>query len=71
MVKEVLDVMKSLASEGMTMIIVTHEMNFAKNVADRIVFLENGKIIEEASPKDFFESPKANRTKEFLNKILY
>ena len=71
MVKEVLEVMKSLASEGMTMIIVTHEMNFAKNVANRIVFLENGKIVEEATPKDFFENPKALRTKEFLNKILY
>ena len=71
MVKEVLEVMKSLANEGMTMIIVTHEMNFAKNVANRIVFLENGKIVEEASPKDFFEKPKTLRTKEFLNKILY
>ena len=71
MVKEVLEVMKDLASKGMTMAIVTHEMSFAKNVADRIVFLEEGQIIEEAKPTDFFNHPKTQRTKEFLEKILY
>ena len=71
MVKEVLMVMKSLADQGMTMVIVTHEMNFAKNVADRIVFLEDGKIVEEGSPDEFFNHPKTERTKGFLNKILY
>ncbi len=71
MVKEVLMVMKDLSDNGMTMLIVTHEMNFAKNVASRIVFLEDGKIIEENSPKEFFDNPKMDRTKEFLDKIHY
>lgn len=67
MVKEVLDVIKELASEGMTMIIVTHEMKFAQNVADRIVFFDEGKIAEIATPKDFFSNPKSKRAKRFLS----
>lgn len=70
MIKEVLDVMKDLAKEGMTMIIVTHEMGFARNVANRILFMDDGKIIEDSSPKDFFENPKNERIKDFLNKVL-
>lgn len=69
MVKEVLDVMNELASEGMTMCVVTHEMNFAKKVADRIVFLEDGKIVEEDPPEKFFTNPDSDRVKDFLNKI--
>ena len=69
MVKEVLDVMNELASEGMTMCVVTHEMNFAKKVADRIVFLEDGNIIEEDPPEKFFTNPDSDRVKDFLNKI--
>lgn len=71
MVVEVLDVMKQLAFEGMTMVVVTHEMGFAKEIADRIVFLENGKIIEENSPDQFFSDPKSDRVKLFLSKVLY
>lgn len=71
MVKEVLDVMKELADNGMTMCVVTHEMNFARKVADRIVFLENGQIIEEDKPKKFFENPDSDRVKDFLKKIDY
>ncbi len=63
---EVLQVMKQLAEEGMTMIVVTHEMSFAKNVSTRVVFMEQGKIVEEAPSKEFFENPKNKRTKEFL-----
>ena len=70
MVKEVLEVMKSLAETGMTMIIVTHEMGFAREVADRILFLEGGKLIEEATPEEFFTAPKSERAKEFLEKVL-
>ena len=70
MVKEVLEVMKSLAETGMTMIIVTHEMGFAREVADRILFLEGGKLIEEARPEEFFTAPKSERAKEFLEKVL-
>jgi polar amino acid transport system ATP-binding protein len=62
--------MKSLAKDGMTMIVVTHEMGFAKEVADRVIFMEEGKIIEENSPEQFFSNPKEKRTKEFLQKIL-
>lgn len=71
MVKEVLEVIKDLAKAGMTMVIVTHEMIFAKNVADRIVFIEDGKVVEQGTPDVFFNKPKAKRTKEFLDKILY
>jgi polar amino acid transport system ATP-binding protein len=70
MVGEVLNVMKDLTKEGMTMVIVTHEMGFAKEVADRVLFMDNGIIIEEGTPKEVFETPKNERTKSFLNKIL-
>lgn len=70
MIKEVLDVMRNLAKEGMTMLIVTHEMGFARNVGNRILFMDNGKIIEDCSPKDFFENPTNERIKDFLNKVL-
>ena len=70
MVGEVLDLMKALANEGLTMVIVTHEMGFAKEVANRILFLDEGKILEEASPAEFFANPKTDRAKEFLSKVL-
>lgn len=70
MVGEVLDLMKSLASEGLTMVIVTHEMGFAKEVANRILFLDEGKILEEATPAEFFSNPKTERAKDFLSKVL-
>ena len=70
MIQEVLDVMTDLAQEGMTMIVVTHEMGFAKRVADRIVFMDKGRIVEEGSPEDFFSRPRDQRTKLFLSKIL-
>jgi len=70
MVKEVLDVMKGLAESGMTMAIVTHEMGFAKEVADRILFLDQGKLAEDATPRDFFNNPQCDRAKQFLEKML-
>lgn len=70
MVKEVLEVMKALADSGMTMIIVTHEMGFAKEVADRILFLDDGQIVEDTSPDKFFKNPESIRAKQFLEKIL-
>ena len=70
MIKEVLDVIRDLAKEGMTMLIVTHEMGFAKNVGNRILFMDNGEIIEDCSPKGFFENPTNERIKDFLNKVL-
>lgn len=70
MVKEVLDVMRDLAKEGMTMLIVTHEMGFAKNVANRVFFMDHGTILEDAEPKELFGNPKHARTKEFLEKVL-
>jgi len=70
MVKEVLDVMIDLAEEGMTMLVVTHEMGFAKRVADRVLFMDNGEIIEEGPPEDFFNNPKNERTQRFLQQIL-
>ena len=70
MVGEVLDLVKQLASEGMTMVIVTHEMGFAKEVANRVLFMDNGVILEEAPPAEFFANPKHDRTKEFLSKVL-
>ena len=70
MVGEVLDLMKALAKEGMTMVIVTHEMGFAKEVANRILFMDEGYILESGSPKEFFEHPKSDRAKEFLSKVL-
>ena len=70
MIKEVLEVMTELAESGMTMIVVTHEMGFAKNVADRFLFFDQGKIIEEGTPEHFFKKPKEERTKLFLSQIL-
>ena len=67
MVREVLDVMLDLAKQGRTMLIVTHEMQFARAIADRIIFLDNGKIVEEATPDEFFDNPKTERAKQFLN----
>lgn len=69
MIGEVLDVMTELAGEGMTMVIVTHEMNFARHVADRIIFMDNGSILEENTPEEFFACPKTQRAQEFLNSI--
>ena len=71
MVVEVLEVMKQLASAGITMVVVTHEMGFAKEISDRIIFLEDGKIVEEQEPEAFFAHPKTQRAQEFLKKILY
>lgn len=71
MVCEVLKVMQDLAEQGMSMIVVTHEMGFAKKLSSRILFLEEGKIVEESSPTTFFENPKTDRAKEFLEKITY
>jgi polar amino acid transport system ATP-binding protein len=70
MVGEVLDVMRSLAQDGMTMVVVTHEMGFAKEVGDRIVFMEGGQIVEENTPAQFFSAPKSDRAKAFLAKVL-
>ncbi|MZQ75285.1 MAG: ATP-binding cassette domain-containing protein [Peptoclostridium sp.] len=70
MVGEVLDVMKELAAEGMTMIVVTHEMGFAKEVGDRLIFMDEGKILEEGNPKAVFANPQHPRTKDFLGKVL-
>ncbi|MGC4376482.1 amino acid ABC transporter ATP-binding protein [Fictibacillus sp. Mic-4] len=70
MVKEVLEVIKSLAKSGMTMAIVTHEMGFAREVADRVLFLDGGKLVEDAPPAEFFASPKTERAKSFLEKVL-
>jgi len=70
MIKEVLDVMVNLAETGMTMLVVTHEMGFASRVADRIIFMDEGEIIEQNSPKEFFENPQNERTKLFLSQIL-
>lgn len=70
MVGEVLDVMKSLVKEGMTMVVVTHEMGFAKNVSDRVIFMDQGVIVEDESPRELFENPKHERTKNFLSKVL-
>ncbi|CAB3887779.1 Glutamine transport ATP-binding protein GlnQ [Achromobacter deleyi] len=71
MVKEVLDVMTSLADDGMTMLCVTHEMGFARNVADRVVFMDGGRIIETGAPGDFFDHPRHERTRAFLERILH
>jgi len=70
LIKDVLDVMKNLAKEGMTMIVVSHEMGFAKEVGDRILFMDKGEIIEENNPEDFFRNPKTERAKQFLSKII-
>ena len=71
MVREVLDVMLSLAKQGRTMVIVTHEMSFAKAVADRVVFIDKGRIVEEGAPQEFFEHPKTERAQNFLNTFTY
>jgi polar amino acid transport system ATP-binding protein len=71
MVREVLDVMLELASQGMTMVIVTHEMQFARAIADRVIFLEGGKIVEESVPEEFFTAPKTQRAKEFLQTFIF
>lgn len=70
MVGEVLSVMKKLAKEGMTMVVVTHEMGFAREVGDRILFIDGGKVLEEGKPSEIFENPKNSRTKDFLSKVL-
>jgi len=70
MIGEVLDVMVKLAQEGMTMIVVTHEMGFAREVADRVIFMDEGRILEEGSPEHFFTSPSHERTRQFMSQIL-
>ena len=70
MIKEVLDVMVELAEEGMTMLCVTHEMGFAKKVANRVIFMDAGQIVEENEPNEFFNNPQNDRTKMFLSQIL-
>ena len=70
MVGEVLEVMKQLAADGMTMVVVTHEMGFAREVADRVIFMDDGYIVEEGTPEEVFGSPKEERTISFLNKVL-
>ena len=70
MVKEVLDVMKQLAKEGMTMVVDTHEMGFAREVGDRVIFMDGGSVVEEGTPEQIFSNPQHNRTKAFLSKVL-
>jgi len=70
MINEVLDVMTHLARDGMTMIVVTHEMGFARKVADRVLFMADGAIVEEGTPDDFFSHPKTDRAQDFLAKVL-
>ena len=70
MIKEVLDVMIGLAEDGMTMVVVSHEMGFARKVADRVIFMDGGEIIEQNAPDQFFENPQSRRTKLFLSQIL-
>ena len=70
LVGDVLNVMKELAEEGMTMLVVTHEMGFAREVADRVVFMSDGAILEEGSPKEIFTNPKHDRTRQFLQSVL-
>jgi cystine transport system ATP-binding protein/L-cystine transport system ATP-binding protein len=70
LIGEVLNVMRDLANEGMTMLVVTHEMNFARNVSNKVVFMENGKVIETADSKSFFENPKEERTRSFIQSIM-
>ena len=70
MVKEVLDVMLELAQQGMTMVVVTHEMGFARSVADRVIFMDEGRIVEQNPPREFFANPRNERTRDFLAKVL-
>jgi ABC-type polar amino acid transport system ATPase subunit len=71
MIREVLDVMRDLARDGMTMIVVTHEMGFAREVCNRIIFIDEGKIVEEAPPEEFFNNAKSQRARDFVDKILH
>ncbi|MEU5024223.1 amino acid ABC transporter ATP-binding protein [Streptomyces milbemycinicus] len=71
MINEVLDVMQQLARDGMTMVVVTHEMGFARSAANRVVFMADGRIVEEAKPEEFFNNPRSDRAKDFLSKILH
>ena len=71
MIKEVLETMVQLAEEGMTMIVVTHEMGFARQVANRVIFMDEGQIVEQNEPEQFFTNPQHERTKEFLSQILH
>ncbi|BFO15887.1 hypothetical protein SHKM778_22750 [Streptomyces sp. KM77-8] len=71
MINEVLEVMQQLARDGMTMIVVTHEMGFARSAANRVVFMADGRIVEQASPDQFFSNPRSDRAKDFLSKILH
>jgi glutamate transport system ATP-binding protein len=70
MINEVLDVMTSLAREGMTMVVVTHEMGFARRAADRVVFMDDGRVVEQARPEEFFTNARSPRAQDFLSKIL-
>jgi ABC-type polar amino acid transport system ATPase subunit len=70
MVKEVLDAMLDLAGQGMTMVVVTHEMGFARSVADRVIFMDHGRIVEQNAPHEFFAHPRNERTRDFLAKVL-
>ena len=70
MINEVLDVMKELANDGMTMVVVTHEMGFARSAANRVIFMDAGRIVEQAAPEEFFARPKSERARDFLSKIL-
>jgi glutamate/aspartate transport system ATP-binding protein len=71
MVKEVLDVMVGLAQEGMTMMVVTHEMGFARKVADRVIFMDQGRVLEDCRKEEFFDSPRSERARDFLAKIIH
>ena len=71
MIREVLDVMRDLARDGMTMAVVTHEMGFAREVCDRIVFIDDGQIVEQGSPKEFFEAARSERARDFVDKIIH
>ncbi len=71
MINEVLEVMQQLARDGMTMVVVTHEMGFARSAANRVVFMADGRIVEEATPDQFFSNPRSDRAKDFLSKILH
>jgi glutamate transport system ATP-binding protein len=71
MINEVLEVMRQLAQEGMTMVVVTHEMGFARSAANRVVFMADGRIVEQATPEQFFSNPRSDRAKDFLSKILH
>jgi glutamate transport system ATP-binding protein len=70
MINEVLDVMVDLAKEGMTMVVVTHEMGFARKAADRVVFMADGEVVEQSDPESFFTNPQSGRAKDFLSKLL-